>query len=96
MPKVNWLLLIGVLFLVLAVPVLERAGRRLWHRRHGRPWSSRRCLVFVVSWRFWRGRRFAALVIAPFLLVDLVFLSANPLKILGRRLDAAGSSAPRS
>jgi KUP system potassium uptake protein len=41
------------------------------------------CLVFVVAWRFWRWpAAVAALVLAPFLLVELVFLSANALKIL--------------
>ncbi len=41
------------------------------------------CLVFVVAWRFWRWPpAVAALVLAPFLLVELVFLSANALKIV--------------
>ena len=35
MPRVNLLLLIGVLMLVFAVQVFERARLRLWHRRDG-------------------------------------------------------------
>ena len=82
-PRVNWLLLVAVVFLVGAVQVVERAGRRLRHRRHRRhgdhgvPRSS--------SSRGGSGagrRQLAALVLAPFLLVELVFLSANALKIL--------------
>ena len=34
MPRVNVLLLVGVLLLVRAVPLLERARLRLRHRRH--------------------------------------------------------------
>ena len=33
-PRVNGMLLVGVLFLVLAVPIVERARLRLRHRRH--------------------------------------------------------------
>ena len=32
MPRVNVLLLVGVLLLVAAVPLVERARLRLWHR----------------------------------------------------------------
>ncbi|WP_246693321.1 KUP/HAK/KT family potassium transporter, partial [Methylobacterium sp. WL2] len=41
------------------------------------------CLLFVVAWKVWRwSPAVAAAVIAPFLLIELVFLSANALKIL--------------
>ncbi len=40
-------------------------------------------LVFVVAWRYWRwSAAVTGLVIAPFLLIELVFLSANALKLL--------------
>ena len=53
MPRVNLILLIGVLLLVADVPVLERAGLRLWHRRHRRPWWSTALLGFIVIWKVW-------------------------------------------
>ena len=40
------------------------------------------CLLFIVAWKFWRwSPAVAALVIAPFLAIELVFLGANALKI---------------
>jgi KUP system potassium uptake protein len=39
-------------------------------------------MAFIVIWRVWRWSMVAAgLIIAPFLLIDLVFLSANLLKV---------------
>jgi len=41
------------------------------------------CLLFIVGWKVWRwSPAVVALVIAPFLLIELVFLSANALKVL--------------
>ena len=40
------------------------------------------CLLFIVAWKFWRwSPAVAALVIAPFFAIELVFLGANALKI---------------
>ncbi|WP_204307066.1 KUP/HAK/KT family potassium transporter, partial [Klebsiella aerogenes] len=40
-------------------------------------------LLFVVAWKAWRWSPVLAVaVIAPFLLIELVFLSANALKLL--------------
>lgn len=81
-PRVNWWLLTAVVFLA----VLFKSSSAL-AAAYGIAVTGdmviTACLVFVVAWRFWRWpAAVAALVLAPFLLVELVFLSANALKIL--------------
>ncbi|MGU3479012.1 potassium transporter Kup [Methylobacterium sp. D48H] len=81
-PRVNWWLLTAVVFLA----VLFKSSSAL-AAAYGIAVTGdmviTACLVFVVAWRFWRWTAaVAALVLAPFLLVELVFLSANALKIL--------------
>ena len=40
------------------------------------------CLLFIVAWKFWRWSPVVtALVIAPFFVIELIFLGANALKI---------------
>lgn len=81
-PRVNWWLLAAVVFLA----VLFKSSSAL-AAAYGIAVTGdmviTATLVFVVAWRFWRwSPALAALVIAPFLLVELVFLSANALKLL--------------
>ena len=81
MPKVNTLLLIGVLLLVVTVSIVKRAGIRLRHRRHGYHGGNfadglrgdLEGLALVGSC----GDR----VLAPLLGLDLTFLAANLLKV---------------
>jgi KUP system potassium uptake protein len=80
-PRVNWWLLIAVVFLA----VLFKSSGAL-AAAYGIAVTGdmviTACLVFVVAWRFWRWpAAVAALILAPFLLVELVFLAANALKI---------------
>ncbi|MER2263604.1 potassium transporter Kup [Methylobacterium oxalidis] len=81
-PLVNWWLLVAVVFLV----VLFKSSSAL-AAAYGIAVTGdmviTSCLLFIVAWKFWRwSPALAALVIAPFLLIELVFLSANALKLL--------------
>jgi KUP system potassium uptake protein len=82
MPRVNWLLLFGVLLLVVlfrtssglaSAYVLAVANAELMTALLG----------FIVIWKSWRwALPLAALVTVPFIAVDLVFVSASAMKIL--------------
>ena len=91
MPRVNGLLLIGVLLLV----ALFRSSSAL-ASAYGIAVTGTMvvtCMMaFIVIWRLWRWSLLAAAaLIVPFLLIDLTFLSANMLKVVRRRLGAAGA-----
>jgi KUP system potassium uptake protein len=82
MPRVNTLLLIGVLLLV----ALFRSSSAL-ASAYGIAVTGTMVvtamMAFVVIWRVWRWPPFlAATLIVPFLFIDLTFLSANMLKIV--------------
>ena len=95
MPQVNWLLFVGVI--AAGAPASDSSaalaaayGIAVTGDDGGRPpcWPS--------SWSGSSGagsRWPAALVIVPFLVIDLAFLGANLLKIVRRRLGAARCSA---
>ncbi|WP_246689574.1 potassium transporter Kup [Methylobacterium sp. WL116] len=81
-PRVNWWLLVAVVFVV----VLFKSSSGL-AAAYGIAVTGdmviTACLLFVVAWKVWRwSPAVAAAVIVPFLLIELVFLSANALKIL--------------
>ncbi|RJF70188.1 potassium transporter Kup [Rhodopseudomonas palustris] len=81
LPRVNALLLIGVLILVL----LFQSSSRL-ASAYGIAVSTTMVadgiMGFVVVWKLWGWRpAFAALLIVPFVLVDAMFFSANLLKL---------------
>jgi KUP system potassium uptake protein len=81
MPRVNMLLLLGVLVLV----VFFRSSSAL-ASAYGIAVTGTMVvtamMAFVVVWKVWRwGILAAALLIVPFLLIDIVFLSANLLKV---------------
>ncbi len=82
MPRVNGLLLIGVLLLV----ALFRSSSAL-ASAYGIAVTGTMvvtCMMaFIVIWRLWRWSFLAAAaLIVPFLLIDLTFLSANMLKVV--------------
>ena len=82
MPRVNRLLLIGVLLLV----ALFRSSSAL-ASAYGIAVTGTMVvtamMAFIVIWRIWRWSPFAAAALMlPFLLIDLTFLSANMLKVV--------------
>jgi KUP system potassium uptake protein len=82
MPRVNGLLLVGVLLLV----ALFRSSSAL-ASAYGIAVTGTMvvtCMMaFIVVWRMWRWSPFAAAaLIVPFLVIDLTFLSANMLKVV--------------
>ncbi len=82
MPRVNTLLLVGVLLLV----ALFRSSSAL-ASAYGIAVTGTMVvtalMAFIVIWRVWRWRPWAAAaLIAPFLFIDLSFLTANMLKIV--------------
>ncbi len=82
MPRVNGLLLLGVLLLV----ALFRSSSAL-ASAYGIAVSGTMVvtgmMAFVVIWRMWNWSPFAAAaLILPFILIDVTFLSANMLKVV--------------
>ncbi len=82
MPRVNSLLLVGVLLLV----ALFRSSSAL-ASAYGIAVSGTMVvtatMAFVVIWRMWHWSPFAAAALMlPFILIDLTFLSANMLKVV--------------
>ncbi|MFZ0421363.1 MAG: potassium transporter Kup [Xanthobacteraceae bacterium] len=82
MPRVNGLLLVGVILLV----ALFRSSSAL-ASAYGIAVTGTMvvtCMMaFIVIWRMWRWSPFAAAALmAPFLVIDLTFLSANMLKVI--------------
>ncbi len=82
MPRVNGLLLLGVLMLV----AMFRSSSAL-ASAYGIAVSGTMvvtCMMaFIVIWRMWRWSPLAAAaLIVPFLVIDLTFLSANMLKVV--------------
>jgi KUP system potassium uptake protein len=79
-PRVNFLLLVAVLFLVITF----KSSSALAHA-YGLAVTGTMVvtviLAFYVVWRFWRWPVWAAAaVVSPFLVVDAIFLAANALK----------------
>ena len=82
MPRVNALLLVGVLLLV----ALFRSSSAL-ASAYGIAVTGTMVvtgmMAFVVIWQMWRWSLVAAVALmAPFLIIDLTFLSANMLKVI--------------
>jgi len=82
MPRVNMLLLVGVLLLV----ALFRSSSAL-ASAYGIAVTGTMVvtvsMAFVVVWKVWRWPPFlAAALIVPFLMIDLTFLGANLLKVV--------------
>ena len=79
-PRVNMILLVGVLLLV-RCSLLERTCFSLWHCRCDHDGGGRTARLHrdleIVEVEMWQ----AALLILPFVLIDSMFLSANMLKL---------------
>ncbi|MEZ0172579.1 potassium transporter Kup [Microvirga sp. TS319] len=80
-PRMNVLLLIAVVFLV----ILFKSSSALAHA-YGLAVTGTMVvtaiMAFVVVWKYWKWPLWLAIaVIAPFLIVDMIFLVANALKI---------------
>jgi KUP system potassium uptake protein len=81
-PGINWLLLAAVLVLVQSFKSSSSLASAYGIAVTGTMVITV-ILAFIVAWRLWRMPVWlAALMIAPFLIIDLLFLSANLMKIL--------------
>ena len=80
-PRINWLLLVAVLYIVFAFRSSSALASAYGVAVTGTMVITS-IMAFFVMWKCWRWKATsAALVIAPFLAVDLIFLAANLLKI---------------
>jgi KUP system potassium uptake protein len=81
MPRVNWLLLVGVLLLVLLFRSSSALASAYGIAVTGTMVVTATLAVVVIH-KVWRWPAWmAALLIGPFLLIDLIFLGANLLKV---------------
>ena len=81
LPRVNWMLLIAVLFVVFAFRA-RPISRPLMASRLRRRWSSTSLIAFFVIWRMWGWSVWqVALLIVPLLFVEQAFFLANMLKV---------------
>jgi KUP system potassium uptake protein len=81
MPQVNFMLMAGVLFLVMLFGSSTSLATAYGIAVTGTMVVTC-CLAFVVVWKFWNWPVWAAaLLMLPFLIIDLVFLGANLMKI---------------
>jgi KUP system potassium uptake protein len=77
MPQINWLLLAGVLILAVGFGSSTRLAAAYGISITGEMLMST-CMMFIVIWRLWkRPFGLALLIVAPFALVELIFLSSN-------------------
>ncbi|MEE1613415.1 potassium transporter Kup [Microvirga sp. CF3016] len=80
-PTINWLLLLAVILIVVLFESSSALAAAYGLAVTG-DMVITSCLLFIVAWKFWRwSPAVAALVIVPFLAIELVFLGANALKI---------------
>jgi KUP system potassium uptake protein len=80
-PRINWLLLVAVLYIVFAFKSSSALASAYGVAVTGTMVITS-VMAFLVMWKCWRWKAsLAALVVAPFLAVDLIFLMANLLKI---------------
>jgi KUP system potassium uptake protein len=81
LPQVNWLLMVGVLALVWIFRSSSSLANAYGIAVTGAMLADAG-LFFFVSWKVWGwSRSKAAAIIAPFLIVDLIFFGANLLKL---------------
>jgi KUP system potassium uptake protein len=82
MPRVNWLLLAGVLVLVAAFRSSSAMASAYGIAVSGTMVVTT-LMAFIVVWKVWRWSKLAAaLLIVPFLMIDVSFLGANLLKVV--------------
>ncbi|KKC24064.1 potassium transporter Kup [Sphingomonas sp. SRS2] len=81
-PVINWLLLAGVMILILQFRNSSAMAAAYGIAVTGTMVVTT-CLAFIVIWKLWQWRPlFAALFIAPFLLLDIIFFGANILRVI--------------
>ena len=81
MPGVNWLLLMGVVVLVLAFKSSSAMAAAYGIAVTGTMVVTT-CLSFIIAWKFWKWDPvWSALLIAPFLVLDVFFFGANILRV---------------
>ncbi|RFB79479.1 potassium transporter Kup [Methylovirgula sp. 4M-Z18] len=81
-PRINWLILIGVVFLVLQFKTSDSLANAYGIAVTGTMVVTT-SLAFVVVWKLWRWPLWSAILfIAFFLSIDLAFLAANLVKVL--------------
>jgi KUP system potassium uptake protein len=77
MPQINWILLVGVLILTLAFGSSTRLAAAYGISITGEMLMST-CMVFIVIWKLWkRPLPLALAIVAPFALIEFIFLSSN-------------------
>ena len=80
-PRINWLLLVAVLYIVFAFKSSSALASAYGVAVTGTTVITS-VMAFFVMWKCWQWKvSFAGAVIVPFLAVDLIFLMANLLKI---------------
>jgi KUP system potassium uptake protein len=80
-PRVNWLLLTAVILLVGLFKTSDALAAAYGIAVTGTMVITA-IMAFIVAWKVWNwSPQLAALVIAPFLVIDLTFLAANLLKV---------------
>jgi KUP system potassium uptake protein len=81
MPRVNWLLLTGVLLLVFMFRSSDELAGAYVLAVATTEWAAG-ILGFIVIWKAWRWRLFAVVALmTPLILVDLTFVVASTLKL---------------
>ena len=81
MPAVNWLLLGGVLLLVFGFKS-SSAMAAAYGIAVTATMVVTTCMAFIIAWKYWNWEPvWAALLIAPFLALDLFFFGANILRV---------------
>lgn len=82
MPQVNYLLMVGVLLLVVLFGSSSKLATAYGIAVTGTMVATA-CLALIVVWRRWNWPLWAAVAIMiPFITIDIIFLSANALKVL--------------
>ena len=77
MPQINWILLAGVLLLTLAFGSSTRLAAAYGISITGEMLMST-IMVFIVIWKLWkRPAWLAATIVAPFVVIELIFLGSN-------------------
>jgi len=80
-PVINWLLLAGVIMLVFGFGSSSAMAAAYGIAVTGTMVVTT-CLAFIIAWKMWRWEpTWAALLIAPFLSLDLFFFGANILRV---------------
>jgi KUP system potassium uptake protein len=77
MPQINWLLMAGVIILTLAFNSSTRLAAAYGISITGEMLMST-CMMFIVIWKLWKQPvALAALIVAPFAVIEIIFLSSN-------------------